>query len=236
MRPSGGWELATRSLSARALLVGTVTVLALVVAALASPYLWQDPEAYSFVRQRDVYALERAAILAHIVPGILALVSGALQWIPIIRRNVRVHRCIGSVYVVAVTGGALAGLNAATFVFGGVSNTAAFGLLSMLWLFTTLNALRHILTRNVVQHRIWMIRSYALTFAAVTLRLQLGLLIGGFGLSMQSAYLIVPWSSWILNLIFAEWVIIGQARRPSPHRRRRAASPRFPESPPAARG
>ena len=54
-----------------------------------------------------------------------------------------------------------------------------------------------------------MMRSYALTFAAATLRLQLGLLIA-LGLSFEQAYLIVPWSSWIINLIIVEWWLLSQ--------------------------
>ncbi len=46
----------------------------------------------------------------------------------------------------------------------------------MFWLYTGAQAYLSIRRRDVVAHRRWMIRNYALTFAAVTLRLELGLL------------------------------------------------------------
>ena len=48
-----------------------------------------------------------------------------------------------------------------------------------------------------------MIRSYALTFAAVTLRLQIPLSQIA-GLSMETAYPVIAWLSWIPNLLLAE--------------------------------
>ena len=51
-------------------------------------------------------------------------------------------------------------------------------LLGMLWLWTGWNAYRNIRAGNKEIHREWMTRNYALTFAAVTLRLWLGTLIG----------------------------------------------------------
>ena len=58
-----------------------------------------------------------------------------------------------------------------------------------------------------------MIRSSALTFGAVTLRLYL---MGGMaaGLDFASFYPLLGWLSWVPNLIIAEWVLLE--RRPSP--------------------
>ena len=50
-----------------------------------------------------------------------------------------------------------------------------------------------------------MTRNFALTFAAVTLRLQMPLLAMGFGEEM--GYRIVAWSCWIPNLLVAEWLV-----------------------------
>ena len=58
---------------------------------------------------------------------------------------------------------------------------------------------------NVKLHQQWMVRSYALTLAAVTLRIQLPLIQGTLGLSFDEAYAIVAWFAWIPNLIVAEW-------------------------------
>ena len=48
---------------------------------------------------------------------------------------------------------------------------AGFALLDLAMLFTTATALRMIVARRVADHRRWMIRSFALILAGVTLRL-----------------------------------------------------------------
>jgi len=51
-----------------------------------------------------------------------------------------------------------------------------------------------------------MVRSFALTFAAVTLRLLLvGFMIAGFEYGPATVY--IAWLCWIPNLIFAQWWI-----------------------------
>jgi uncharacterized membrane protein YozB (DUF420 family) len=100
-----------------------------------------------------------------------------------------------------------------------------FGLISLaiLWLWTGAMAYRSIRNGDVKSHREWMIRSFALTFAAVMLRLWLGILIatqmpflqtryaGGFDALFVEAYRVVMWLCWVPNLIIAEWII--QRRR-----------------------
>ena len=53
--------------------------------------------------------------------------------------------------------------------FGGLPTHFGFGMLAVLWLFTTAMAYRRVLQGKIQSHREWMIRSFALTFAAVTL-------------------------------------------------------------------
>jgi predicted membrane protein DUF2306 len=69
--------------------------------------------------------------------------------------------------------------------------------------------------RDVASHRAWMMRNFALTYAAVTLRLWLGLLIGlqaipgdfDFESAFANAYGVVPFLAWLPNLVVAEWLI-----------------------------
>ena len=58
-----------------------------------------------------------------------------------------------------------------------------------------------------------MLRSYALLFSAVTLRLWLPLLSAAFG-SFEPAYLAVSWVSWVPNLLVVEWYIQRAKRQP----------------------
>ena len=56
-----------------------------------------------------------------------------------------------------------------------------------------------------------MVRNFALTFAAVTLRLWLpGMVVGG--VPMEIAYPIVAWLCWVPNLIVAEALFNPPAR------------------------
>ena len=89
------------------------------------------------------------------------------------RRYVRLHRWVGRVYLVGVLVGGLGGLYMAPLAYGGLSTRVGFGLLAVLWLFTGAMAYARIRARQIESHRRWMIRNYALTFAAVTLRLWL---------------------------------------------------------------
>lgn len=79
-------------------------------------------------------------------------------------------------------------------------------LFSLAWLTTTAMAVISLLRGNIAAHQLWMKRSYAVTFGAVTFRLELGLLIGVAGLSFSDAYKIVPWSSRVLNLLAVDWI------------------------------
>ena len=191
---------------------GLTFLFAVGIAAFAASYLWLDATAFSFVNQRDTYAELVTPLRLHVAGGIVALVVGSLQMFPSLRRRRRLHRALGYGYVVAVCISALAGFIVARFAFGGASNTAAFWTLSALWLCSTAQAVFCARRGDYDRHRVWMYRSYALTFAAVTLRLQLGLFQYATPLTFEESYLIVPWLSWIVNLVAVEWVLIARLR------------------------
>ena len=52
-----------------------------------------------------------------------------------------------------------------------------------------------------------MLRSYALVFAAVTLRIWLPILIMVHQRQLLPEYKWVTWLSWVPNLLFVEWLI-----------------------------
>ncbi len=143
----------------------------------------------------------------HVAAGIISLVIGPGQFLTSFRqRYPSAHRLIGKIYLVAVLTGGLSGLVICTQATGGIVSGLGFFFLSVGWLFTGTLAYRAIRSRNIVKHEQWMIRNYALTFAAVTLRL--GLLLSVFGLMQFIViYKIVAWASWIINLFAAEWII-----------------------------
>ena len=86
---------------------------------------------------------------------------------------------------------------------GGLVAKVGFGMLAVTWLSSTGIAFRQIRARDVAGHRRWMLRSYALTLAAVTLRLYLPCL-NAIGFSFEDSYISVAWISWVPNLILVE--------------------------------
>ncbi|MCZ8073925.1 MAG: DUF2306 domain-containing protein, partial [Paucibacter sp.] len=83
---------------------------------------------------------------------------------------------------------------------------SGFGLMAVFWLATTLNAHRLIRQGHVKSHRDWMLRSYAVTLAGVTLRLYLGVSVI-LGIKFFDAYPVLAWICWVPNLLVAEWLI-----------------------------
>ncbi len=117
------------------------------------------------------------------------------------------HRTVGKIYVVAVLFSGMAGLYIAFYASGGIIPVLGFAGLATSWLFTTVRAYLSIRAKEVDQHQRWMIRSYALCFAAVTLRIWLPLFQFGFGMDFFFAYKIIAWLCWLPNLIVAEVIV-----------------------------
>ncbi len=103
--------------------------------------------------------------------------------------------------------GGAAAFRLATVSQGGLPAHVGFGLLAVLWLLATGQAYRYIRAGDQDSHRRWMIRSYALTFAAVTLRIYLPLS-QVVGIPFEPAYQTISWLCWVPNLIIAEWLML----------------------------
>lgn len=151
--------------------------------------------------------------LLHFLAGGVVIIVGALQFNTSLRaKHPNIHRMMGRVYVVGCIIGGFAGLYLAFYSTGGIVSHWGFGMLAVSWIVTTSMAYRHIRAGNVRIHQDWMIRSYALTLAAVTLRIYLPLSqISGF--TFEEAYQAIAWMCWVPNLLIAEWFIIPLSNR-----------------------
>ena len=144
------------------------------------------------------------ALVVHIACAATALLIGPLQFIAVIRaRWPRWHRRLGTAYVGLCLAGGMAALVLALGASTGPISTAGFGLLAIAWLFCTANAWRFARARDFVRHRRWMIRSFALTLAAVTLRLYLPVIFIAH-LDFNSSYRAISFLCWVPNLLIAE--------------------------------
>ena len=143
----------------------------------------------------------------HIVFGGIALLIGWTQFREKLRnRNLSLHRKIGKVYIVSVVLSSLAGIYIGFFATGGIVSSLGFISLGFIWLYVTVMAFLTIKKRKVEEHKKFMIYSYSLCFAAVTLRIWLPLLSLVFR-DFNAAYITSAWLCWIPNLIFATRVI-----------------------------
>ncbi len=153
------------------------------------------------------------ALYAHIglAPVALAILPFQVS-VRLRARRPRLHRWMGRVYGGVILIAGLAGLSLAVGSSAGPIAWAGFGLLAVLWIGTTARAVWLAMARRIAEHRVWMIRSAALTFAAVTLRLYLPLLAAGLG--FEAGYVLVAWLCWVPNLVVAEW-LIRRTRQPA---------------------
>lgn len=140
----------------------------------------------------------------HLFGGGIAMVAGALQLNSSIREKyLSLHRQLGRLYVAGVLFGGIAALVLAINSVGGTSVQSGFALLAVFWLGTTFAAYYCILQGRVGSHKNWMIRSYALTLAGVTLRVYLGVS-AVLGIKFMDSYPLMAWLCWIPNLLVAE--------------------------------
>lgn len=177
------------------LLIATYAVLLLVVPAMQPPLFKERLATYPVM------------VLVHLLASTVAMTVGPFQLNARIRtRFTGLHRWMGRAYVAGVMTGGLTGLGLATVSQGGMPAHIGFAGLALVWLYTTGSAFTRILRRDVAGHRRMMIRSFALTFAAVTLRIYFPAAVA-MGLPYDASYQVIAWMCWVPNLLFAEWML-----------------------------
>jgi len=143
----------------------------------------------------------------HIAGGMGALLAGPWQFSDRLRsRALSFHRWLGRFYLLAVGLGSIAGFAMACVSKEGLPTHLGFGILAVLWFITGLQAYRKVRARDISAHRRWMVRNYALSLAAVTLRIELPLMLI-MHWRFHSAFILVAWLCWIPNALVAEWMI-----------------------------
>jgi uncharacterized membrane protein len=154
---------------------------------------------------RAAFDAQRAAVYTHVFAAMFALALGPFQFSQRLRaRHLTLHRWMGRLYLgVGVLAGGIAGLYMAFHAFGGAVARAGFACLALAWLYTGARAYLAIRSRDVAAHRRWMVRNFALAFAAVTLRIWVPASFAT-GLEFAAAYAVIAWLCWVPNLVVAE--------------------------------
>lgn len=176
----------------------------------------QNDVAFLQLKQSYIHITEwRIAFFVHVFSSLFALLAGFTQFSKWILKNKPAwHRAMGYSYVINVlmiTGPA--GLLMSFYANGGISSRIAFVLLSVLWIGFTAIALYKAVKKDFKAHRIFMIRSFALTLSAVTLRVWKVLLANYTDIPPMDRYRIIAWLGWTLNLLVAEWIIYYYIRK-----------------------
>jgi uncharacterized membrane protein len=175
-------------------------------------YFVLTPEAAIGQPLGDRFAEYINALQIHIAGSALALFLGVWNfWGKSRDKYPFLHRWLGRVYLLAVLVGGTSGFYLGLTAFGGLPTQMGFVLLAVLWLSTGVMAYLRVRQRDFLSHREWMIRNYALTLAAVTLRLWLPAFLS-LGFSFVEAYVTIAWLSWVPNLLISELIIRNRTR------------------------
>lgn len=149
----------------------------------------------------------RWGLVLHVAGGVVALITGIVQlWLGLTNRARALHRALGKLYVGVITIGSIAGFYLSLTIPGNAPYASGLFFLCVAWVITTSMAVLAIRRRNLVQHREWMMRSYAVTFAFVVFRIGVDTLIAQ-GVSLRETQAIMAWACWALPLLFLEPLI-----------------------------
>ncbi len=172
----------------------------------------------AFLQQKQEYLpimTWRIAFYIHVFSSIFCLVAGFTQFSGEIQQKYKkLHRAMGRLYV----GNILlvnfpAALIMAYYANGFLPSKTAFFILDILWFYFTLRAFIDIRKGAVQSHKNYMIRSYALTLSAITLRSWKLILSNTLTIDPVTLYMIDAWLGFVPNLLVAEYIIYRNARR-----------------------
>ena len=168
------------------------------------------------------FAGERALVLTHILPAMLFMILGPLQFVRGLRsRYPRVHRWSGRIFLAA---SAVVGFSGLKLAFGktvgGLDEKAAIALFGTFFLISLAKALWHALRREFARHREWMIRGYAIGLAVATIRPIMGTF---FAVALMTGHKPQPaeffgtafWIGFTLQSVAAE-ILINYTRPQQP--------------------
>jgi uncharacterized membrane protein len=206
--------------------VGTTNLLVFIAIAYASyllillslPYIHFERNVDFLKTKQLIYHLKywRVSFYIHVFTSPVVIISGLFQfnrWI--LKNHARIHRISGYAHILTVifiTGPAAFIMS--LWANGGRIAQLSFVLLSILWILFTYLAYHHVKKGSIDRHAKWMLRSYALTLSAVTLRFYAYLFdVFNLDLGPKETYILLAYIAWIPNLLIAEILIkLGYTR------------------------
>lgn len=171
---------------------------------------------FSFIQERAVLFLQPLyyySFYLHIFAGMWCIGAALLQFSSyILKKRKKIHIWSGRIYVMVVLLiGAPTGLYMSFFAKGGAAERGLFMFMALSWFYFTLKGFTSILNRNVLAHKIWMIRSYAMALTAVTFRVYY-ILLYLWDVPLTLNYEVSLWISVVGNLLAAEYLIYQKSK------------------------
>ncbi len=193
-----------------------VTVFSLLIIYNTVPYFSFSKD-FDFIEERAILFKSNfynTSFYIHIAAGAVCIGTALIQFSRyILKRSKAIHRVSGKIYVsVVLFLAAPTGLYMSFFAKGSFWERSLFMFMAGWWFVTTLYGLSTIHKRNVIAHKVWMIRSYAMAMTAVTFRVY-HILFYLLGWDHLENYELSLWISVIGNMLFAEWVIWRQSKQ-----------------------
>jgi uncharacterized membrane protein len=178
---------------------------------ITAPYFTFEPDVDFLLTKQSVLHVDtwRISFYTHISTSLVVMLAGVIQFSgSVLKRFPGLHRAAGKLYIILILFvSAPSGLVMSFYANGGFWPRCSFVIVSILWWIFTWLAYRAIRRHDISQHIAWMVRSYALTLTAISLRLYVLVLPSFILLHPREMYTLVAWLSWVPNLVLAEWVV-----------------------------
>lgn len=203
-------QVATGTKRLRAVQVTTVLLIAIVAWSVVKRLLIDIPHLSAGTVPADDfdrrYVAQPWVAYLHIVPGAVYLFLAPLQLAHRFRsRHYTVHRRLGRVLAGAgMLSGIFALIFGGLFSYGGLAEASATLVFGLWFLACLIQAIRAIRRDDIVLHRRWMIRAFAIGIGIGTIRIWLGIFQGSGLLDFASSFGPAFWISFSLHAVAAE--------------------------------
>ena len=192
-----------------------VTFFSLLLIKNTIPYFSFNPN-FSFIEERAVLFLKpiyKISFYTHIFAGMFCIGTALIQFSSyILKKRKLIHVISGRIYVLVVLIlGAPTGLYMSFYAKGSFWERTLFMFMAIYWFYTTAKGFSTVLKRNILAHKIWMIRSYSMAMTAVTFRIY-HLVFFYFGWGHLENYEISLWISVLGNMLVAEYLIYRKSK------------------------
>lgn len=189
-----------------------VMIFSIIMVTKVIPYLSFE-RAINFLGTKPDEVLDKQyfmwAFYVHIISSVIVMPFGVLQFSSqLFQRQPKTHILLGKAYILAILlFAAPSGLIIASYANAGLAARVGFSVQSLIWWFYTYQAWQLATKKQWQAHSRAMIKSFAITLAAMSLRVESYVMYYVFETKPIETYLTVTWLSWVGNLLIAEFLL-----------------------------